>query len=218
MERLKPDEIQAAKRIYNRVNGLANNYYGKKTADAVKHFVSANRWIMFPVSNVESLREGASHPVPNVFISFDGYVKDNEQGQANGWIGLTYNNAEAMLWLHESLRPKNAADFIRILNALPNEWYLEVQQKIKTNYQDNTPIFHTVQALPVRSLNVQEIKAAIKDSDAKLPKRGDDFQSEPVLNAITMVSISKETTIALFDDDAKIAFDLFFRVLNRNVE
>ncbi len=217
MQRLSQDELQAAKRIYNRVNDLTNNYYGKKIAASVKDFVSSNRWIMFPVNNVTSLREGASHPVPNVFISFEDIIVDNQCGQVNGWVGLTYNNSESMLWLHESLRPKKAEHFLKILSGLTSDWIVEISQKIKTNFQDNTPKYHqAVKPINASSATAEAIKTAIKNSDVQLPKRGDDYDSEPVLNAITMVSVLKETTVQTFDSDIKNVFELFFKVLGYN--
>ena len=217
MQRLTQNELQAAKRIYNRVNDLTNNYYGKKTADIVKDFVSSNRWIMFPVNNVTSLREGASHPVPNVFISFEDIIVDDQNGKVNGWIGLTYNNSESMLWLHDILCPQKAEHFLKILNGLTSDWIVEISQKIKTNFQDNTPKYHqAVQPINATTATVAAIKTSIKNSDTQLPKRGDDYDSEPVLNAITMVSVLKETNVHTFDSDVKNVFELFFKVLGYN--
>ena len=215
MKRLTQNELTAAHRIYNRVNDLIQNYYGKRSLDTVHKFVSENRWVMFPEYHLESLREAVTYPVPNVYISFpDGEIKCDKDGKVEGWIGLTFNNSESMLWLAQILKIKNAPFFISILNGMGRPWLVEIQQKIKTNYKDNTPLYDTMQEYDPAVVTAKDIKEAVTMSNVCLPKPQQLYHDEPVLWAVTVFSMSKRIHQESFDQDVKSAFDLFFRILS----
>jgi len=215
MKRLTKEELTAAHLIYNRVSHLTQNYYGNRTQDVVHKFVSENRWVMFPEYHFGSLREAVTYPVPNVYISFpNGVVTSDLVGRVDGWIGLTFNNAESMLWLNEILRVRNADFFISVLKGMDLPWLVEVQQKIKTNYKDNTPRYETIHKCDAPYVSAEFIKEAVMQSNEKLPKVGEYYQDEPVLWAVTVFSVSKKITTVDFDPSVERAFELFFRILS----
>lgn len=214
MKKLSTKEVKATQRIFNRVDRLSGGYYGRKVESEAAKFVSLNRWIMFPVHNVSSLREGTKFPAPNIFVFFDGdVVSDDEDGRVGGYIGVTYNNVEAMAWLLKILRPANSSPFISVVNSLGPEWYFRVQQKIKTVFKDNTPRYRDMWAVKSDSLTVSDIKKAIADSNSRIIQPNDFYEDEPVLWCVTVVSIDKGTRPEVFDGDARTAFDLFNVVL-----
>jgi len=215
MKRLSSQELSAAHRIFRRVDNISGGYYGYRTEAQVKKYVSQNRWIMFPVYNVPSLREGATFPAPNVYISFNrDEIKDNGDGQVNGWVGVTYNNVEAMLWLREILRVRNAPYFINTLNALSQGWHVYSGHKIKTNYKDNTPVYNNIETIDARTVDITGIKSALKKSDGTTLQQGMTYLGEPVIWCVSVLNASIETNESKFDKDVKEAFDLFIRVLS----
>jgi hypothetical protein len=215
MKRLTQEEISATHRIFNHVESLIGPYYGRKTVDEAKEYVSANRWIMFPAFNITSLREGTTYPIPNVFVSFENEVRDNRTGQVDGWIGVTCNNSDAMLWLKDTLRKKSPY-LMNILNNIGDEWSVEIQQKIKTDYYESTPYYETIQEFKPSIVTPDDINAGIDMSNKHLPQQGDSYkQSHSVLSAITVFTVLKTTTIRTFDDDVKKAFDLFFKMIGK---
>ena len=215
MKRLTESEVEATHRIFNHVDNISEAYYGKKTQNQAKKFVSQNRWIMFPVHNVTSLREGTMFPAPNVYVSFDGEeVADDGDGRVNGWVGVTYNNTESMTWLGEVLKYKNASLFTESIQSLGPNWIAFVEQKIKTNYQDNTPIYKTIKKFDAESVTALDIQNAIKLSNGHLLRPGDDYEGEPVLWCVTVFSVCRHVSEATFDQEVKVAFDFFVNALN----
>lgn len=215
MQKLTKDEINATHRIFNHVNELNNGYYGHKTVNEAKKFVSQNRWIMFPVYNVPSLREGATFPAPNVYIAFyDDDISAHSNGRTDGWIGLTYGNTESMLWLGDILRKKNISYFINNINILGSGWIVSIDQKIKTNFQDNTPVYRNISQFDTHIVIADDIKKAISASNADLIKQGEFYNNEIVLWCVTIFSVIKETKVMEFDNDIKSIFDLFIKVLS----
>jgi len=230
MKRLTKSEIASAKRIVNRTIAIANNvsnskmygsgvrpnYYGRdKTTAEVKDFVSTNRWIMFPVHNVTSLREGASNPTPNVYISFKDEITDDGNGAPTGWIGLTYNNQMAMEWLKEVLSPKYSPAFMAILNGLKDPWCVEVAEKIKVCHYKHIPEYEPVRAYDPRTITVQDIKDGLQYSNDRLLRPGQYYKDAyEVEGAITIFGVHRHTDPSDFDTRAEEAFDLFFRALS----
>jgi len=214
MKRLTKQEIVVTNRIFNHTDDISDGYYGQKTIAATKGFVSQNYWIMFPVFNVNSLREGATFPTPNVYISFaDDEIKDDNEGRVDGRVGVTYGNVDSMKWLGEVLRVKNAPYFIKTLNAMEG-WSVNVYQKIKTNFRDNTPIYKVMESFDAKDVTAMEIKTAIKNSNDNLLKVGDTYDGELILWCVTVFSVEVQTSADDFDEKMKKAFDLFIRVLS----
>ncbi len=60
-------------------------------------------------------------------------------------------------------------------------------------------------------------KKSIVASNSLLSKKGDAYNSEPVLGVIKMSTVSKRISIASFVVDVKSAFTLFFKVTNQNI-
>lgn len=218
MTRLTQDELKAAQRIFNNVNTLCGNYFGRKTIGEIQKFVSLNRWIMFPVFNVGSLREGASYPAPNIYVAFDGDIVDDGKGHAESEIGVTYNNTESMLWLDRVLKVNNAPFFISTLNGLGPDWGVNISQKIKTTFKDNTPEYRTIETFDASTVTIDDIKKGISKSNSMLLQSGDDYpfpdgHLEPVIWCVTIFNVSINSGVNTFDRYSKEAFDLFMRIL-----
>jgi len=212
MKRLSSDELITALRIFNRVVSIVAkkhaNYHRKKTLGEIKDFVSTNRWIMFPDAAIPSLRDGVNMPVPNVYVSFDDVIEDNKAGQVNGGIGMTFGNGGAMQWLWQLFKRKsNTAKFMTILNSLDDEWEVNIEHKIHTDYHAAVPDYETLFSFTATTVTAQEIQDTILAADNHLPHGN-------VVNAITIVTVRKATTIGSFDADVLQVFDLFFRVLS----
>jgi len=218
MKLLTPDELIVALRIFNRVVGIVEkqnqNYHKKKILGEIKDFVSRNRWIMFPVGNILSLREGVDSPTPNIYMSFHNDIQDDGMGRVNGWIGLTFGNNGAMQWLEQLLSKKNVYNFMAILNSLNKDWSVEITQKIKTNYFEATPNYEPYITFKAADVTAGEIKSNIIKSNKTLPLIGVDHKTGPVIAASTIVTAWKETTELKCDDDVENAFKLFFKVLS----
>ena len=220
MRRLTQAELEAAHRIFNHVDTISGGYYGRKTQAQVRRFVSLNRWIMFPPFNVNSLREGTTFPAPNVYVSFHGEdveeIRDDGNGRiVEGYVGVTYNNVDSMLWLDRVLKVNNAAYFIKTLNSMGVGWDVNIEQKIKTNHQDNTPVYRPMDSFCASTVTVDQIKDAIDNSrQNELNPDIDDYDGEPVLWCVTVFGVSISTSPAGFDMCVKEAFDLFIKVLS----
>ncbi len=223
MTRITEDELVAALRIFNRTVDIIaqthQGYHGRKNLGIIKNFLSSNRWIMFPIANVHSLREAVQLPVPNVFISFhDGEFMDNGDGRAQACIGLSFNNEYAMDWLYELLERRNVARFMGMLNSMDKSWRTEITQKIKLNHKDSAPIYQQQTEFPVETVSPKDIADALEESDNNLPRYHDEYDengiSGTILNAISIVAVYKYTDVSNFDRDVQQIFDLFFRVLS----
>jgi len=223
MRRISPLEVQATHRIFNHVESVIGPYYGKKTCDQAKGYVSQNRWIMFPEYHIDSLREGALLPIPNVYVSFEPpEVKDDRTGKVEGWIGLTYHNVDSMIWLAEILRRKKKSTlFISMLQALGSsgwfgDWTVYVVNKTLTDCPDNTPKYRTFKEFRPSKVTADLIQKAVAASDQQLLRRGDPYpvDGNPVIWDVTVFQVSKWTTPSEFDDDVKLSFDLFFKALS----
>ena len=223
MRRISPAEVQATHRIFNHVESVigpyyVGPYYGKKTRDQARGYVSQNRWIMFPEYHIDSLREGALLPIPNVYVSFDPpEIKDDRTGKVEGWIGLTYHNVDSMIWLAEILkRQKRSALFISMLQALGNDWAVYIVNKTLTDCPDNTPKYGTFKEFRPSTVTADKIQKAVVASDRQLLRRGDPYpvDGNPVIWDVTVFQVSKWTTPSEFDDDVRVSFDLFFKALS----
>jgi len=218
MTRLTQDELKATQRIFNHVNDLCGNYFGRKTFGEIRLFVSLNRWIMFPVFNVGSLKEGASYPAPNIYVAFRNGIVDDGNGRADSWVGVTYNNKESMLWLDTVLKVNNAPFFINTINALDSDWKISIDQKTKTTFKDNTPEYRTIDSFEAKSVTVDDIKTGITKSNSMLFQPGDDYpfpdgHFEEVIGCVSTFNVSIWSTADTFDRYSKEAFDLFMRIL-----
>jgi hypothetical protein len=216
MQRLNQAELSATHRIFNLVELLIGPYYGHQTLDITKEYVSGNKWIMFPEKSVQSLREGANFPTPNIFISFDEGkdIQDDSTGKVNGNIGLTYHNVEAMIWLDSTLKRKSkGTTLVNLINNLGPDWVLEIQHKIKTNSPDSVPRYSTYDTLNTSTVTREQIRQCIADSNQSLLRAGDTYSGNPVLWNVTVFVLYKQITEATFNIDVKKAFDLFFKAL-----
>ena len=214
MKKLTREEKSSTYRIFNHVNDISENYYGRKTMDETNSFVSLNRWIMFPAYNVASLRDGAGFPAPNLYISCDDVIVADDYGRVNGWIGITYGNTQAMIWLHQLLKDKNVTNFIQLINNLGDKRAVSIEQKIKTGFYDNTPIYKSIEKFNASIVTDIDIKNSIKNSNAKLIRPGEMYDDESVIWCVTVFNIYKETFVSDFDNDVKIGFDFFNKILN----
>lgn len=215
MSRLSRDEYESAHRIFNYVEGLIGPYYGKKTLDQAMGFVSENRWIMFPVPGINSLREGTTLPMPNVFVSFNDIIQDNGKGLCNAYTGVTYHNVEAMAAFHSLLiRKRKSTSLLQILSGLDNTWDVEVQHKTKTDCPNSVPRYNTFRSFKP-TVSSEKLRKAITDSNKALLQKGDSYPDtgNPVLWSVTIFSVIKSVTVKTFDADIIQAFKLFTQLL-----
>jgi hypothetical protein len=218
MYRITNEEYNATYRIFNHVEQIIGPYYGKKTWDETAEFVSENRWVMFPVKSVTSLRDGTEYPLPNVFVSVEDEIRDDGNGRVEGFLGFTYHNVDAMQALHSILDPRRRSkhkQFIDIISRL--DFPLEVQWKTKTDCPDSTPHYDTFKDFePLTVSTVNQISQAIADSDNQLLHRGDSYYKtgNPVIWSVSIFTAIKETNPTTFDHDIKRAFEAFFQLLN----
>lgn len=217
MSRLSADELKATHRIFNHVDQVVN-YYGHKTLDETAQYVSENKWIMFPASNITSLREGTTYPLPNVFVSPDDEeISDDGDGRITGWIGFTYHNVEAMEALRAILRrPMSRGKvLLRELEILSDDWSVQSVHKIKTDSEKSTPKYSSVRSIAPSAVTIDAIGRAIDESDRTLPRKGDLYANQnPILWAVTTFSVERWTTPTIFDKDIRKAFDMFLRLVS----
>ena len=216
MRKLSSQELAATHRIYNHVDSVVN-YYGRKTLDETALFVSENRWIMFPVLGIDSLREGATSPVPNVFVCMDGDdIDDDGQGKSTGGIGLTYHNVAAMAQLGSIFkRPRTRGSVLMAaIHGLSDDWQVRVEHKISSDAPGSVPHYDLFRSQKPSKTTLDSLKKALEDSDKALPRKDDicKFSGNPILWAVTILVISKETDPTTFDVDAKEIFDIFLRL------
>lgn len=216
MRRLSQSELEATHRIFNHVDSVVN-YYGPKTLDETAEFVSENRWIMFPVLGIDSLREGANMPVPNVFLSMDGSdIADDGNGRSTGSVGLTYHNVTAMAHLHDIFRHKRTKGSVlmRCIQNLSDEWAVEAVHKIKSDSVESVPRYKVFRSGEPSVVTLNSIQQAIADSDQNLPRKGDicEISGNPIIWAVTILIIEKPISPETFDQDLKEIFDIFLRL------
>jgi hypothetical protein len=218
MHRISNDEYAAAHRIYSHAESLVH-YYGPKTRHQVEGYVSENRWVMFPESHIESLRAGATLPIPNVFLSFADEIVDNGSGKVDGWMGLTYHNVEAMQGLMGGImkRAQKRDRFINLLKNMGDDWMIEIQNKTMTDCPFTTPKYRTAPERRIKpsAVDAAFIQKAVADSDHHLLRRGDPYPDtgNPVIWDVSIFVALKPTTAATFDEDFKTVFGLFQNVL-----
>jgi hypothetical protein len=215
MKRISQEEYSATHRIFNHVERLVGPYYGRKSIDQAMEYVSANRWIMFPVNGITSLRDGTVYPMPNVFIYRDDELLDNGQGKMDGCIGVTYHNVEAMIAFRDMLKRKST-QLLNILSGFSDDWSVEIQHKTKTDCVDSVPNYNTFRAFKPSGLTADIIRNAIDDSDSSLPEKGTPYcrTGNPILWSVTIFVVVKPVTVETFDADVKKIFDVFFRLLD----
>jgi hypothetical protein len=209
-------ELAATHRIFNHVDSLVN-YYGHKTLDEAALFVSENRWIMFPVRGINSLREGATSPVPNVFVSMDGEdISDDGTGRVTGYVGMTYHNVEAMahLWDIFKHRKTKGTVLMNTIHRLSDEWQVKAIHKINSDAPGSLPHYDIFRAQNPSVTTLDSIKSSLADSDIGLPQKGDicKISGNPILWAVTIFDIEKETDPSIFDRDVKEIFDIFLQL------
>lgn len=210
MKRLSKAEIDATCRIFQRVNALSEDYYGKKIRSEIEGYVSRNRWIMFPAASIGSLREGVSLPVPNVFVSFEDEIRDNGHGKADCYTGTNYGSANAMTWLHSILRrSRQSTVFTESINAMGKDWEAYVAQKIHTGFWGSTPVYRTTWSKAADNVTLQDIQSAIDGSDQNLLKVGEFYEGEEVTDCVSIFGVSAYTNTDNFDKDIKDTFGLF---------
>ena len=216
MRKLSTTEQNATHRIFNHVDSIVN-YYGHKTLDQAIGYVSENRWIMFPVRGINSLREGAELPLLNVYVSMNGEdIIDDGNGRPTGYAGLTFHNAGSMDQLKGILkRPKTkGSKLIQVIHSLDDTWELGSVHKIKSEVHNSTPHYDPQPFFIPSVATIDAIKNSIIISDLNLPALGDIYYKtgNPVQSRITIFSIEKETDPDTFDDDIKEIFDVFMKV------
>lgn len=215
MKRLAQSELDATYRIFSHVNQLVGGYYGHKTRQKIEKFASRNRWIMFPVYNADSLREGTGLPVPNIYVSFDDEIQDDGSGRADSWIGVSYGNSNAMLWLRDILRrKKRASSFIGLVNSMGSDWEVNTIHKIHTNYWGSTPIYKKVNGVLADVATITGIQQGISDGDKCRMKPGTLLDGDQVTSCVTTLSIEGEATPESFDQDIKNLFAFFTAILS----
>lgn len=216
MHQITTDEEVSAHRIFNYVDSLIGGYYGQQTQAQVREFVSLNRWIMFPVKGITSLREGAEMPVPNCFIWFpDEEIRDNEAGIPKmGHMGLTYHNSGAMAAFHHHLQHKSKG-LKAVLDDFGSKWSIEIQHKTKTDCKDSSPHYKTYRAFKSgRSMDTMDLSTAFFHSDKSLLEKGDIYPETgtPVIWSVSIFVVTKPVSILTFDQDVKKVFKAFHRL------
>jgi hypothetical protein len=218
MHRINASETAAAHRIFNRVEEAVGPYYGTKTVHQARDFVSENRWIMFPKYGINSLREGATMPMPNMFVSVaeDKEITDDGAGALNGSLGVTYHNVEAMLSFRQILKRKShSALLLNVLKGLNNDWSIEIQLKTQTDCPDSTPHYETYWADQPPAVTIANLAQALNDADHNLRIKGDTYPKTgtEVLWEVPIFVVWKNTVTATFVDDTKKAFDLMLKMM-----
>jgi hypothetical protein len=217
MTRISQEEYEAVHRIFNYVEGLVGPYYGSKTIDETMELVSNNRWIMFPVKNVTSLREGVEYPTPNVFLAADAEeINDNGTGKISGNIGVTYHNVMSMAVLREKLKWKASKEsLLQIVKGIPEDWNVEIVHKTKTDTNESTPQYDIFKSFKPSEVTMELLRSTIYDSDTHLLVKDDIYPKTgtPVLWSVTVLVVSKPVTLESFDIDAKQVFKVFFDLL-----
>jgi len=218
MKRLTKAEKEAACRIFREVNRITGDYYGRKTDKEIEGYCSLNRWIMFPNKDIESLAIGRSMPQPNVYISFDDEIRDDGAGHAQGWIGMTFNNGDAMWGLRGDIfrhTPK-AVSFIQWLNGLGSDWYVELSQKLKVYSYKSVPRYNEFDTLDDTSIITQaDIEDMIDRSDLEIKQAGDSDDDGVLVNgSVSTVNIARELTLRNSTVAIKEATDLLINTLS----
>jgi hypothetical protein len=216
MRAISQEEYEAAHRIFNHVEEVVGPYYGHKTLDEVMGFISQNRWIMFPVNSVTSLREGTMFPMPNVFIASDtDEIHDDGTGRTNGFMGVTYHNVEAMLIFRDMLRRRRNNLLVSVFTSFPEDWAVEIQHKTKADHDKAVPIYDVYESYAPSEITAELLSQTLEDSDLHLLQYGDIYPKtgNPVIWSISISVVSKDTSIALFDDDIQLVFQRFFQLL-----
>jgi hypothetical protein len=216
MKRISQEEYDVTYRVFNYVEGLVGPYYGRRTFDQTMEFISANRWIMFPVNGIDSLREGTVYPMPNVYISQEEeHIADNGAGKLDGYSGVTYHNVEAMIAFRDLLK-RRSKPLISIISNFTDDWSVEIVRKTKTDCKDSVPRYETFRAFKPSTVTPDDLRQALVDSDRTLLQRGDPYpgSGNPVLWSVSVFSVWKTITLDSFDADVKKVFDVFFRLLS----
>jgi hypothetical protein len=218
MRSISQSEGSAAHRIFNHVDEL-RPYHGHKTLDQALEYVSLNRWIMFPVKGINSLREGTDCPMPNVFVAFDDEViQDDGTGKVTeGFMGVTFHNVSSMVNFDEILKRKSKSQkFMEILRSFHDDWSIEIQRKTSTNCPGSTPQYDVFEPVFKPSqVTVPQLINARRSSDQTLLQFGDTYPitGNPVMWSVTIFTITKETNQGVFDADIMQCFDAFFKLL-----
>lgn len=219
MRHFTNEEKKAIHRIFNHVDNLCSNYHGQKSPEEALKFASLNRWVMYPHKTVLSLRDGAQAPFPNIYIGFYEYegeditILDNGHGQVEGYIGVSYGNTDSFTKFQE-LKRKKPADFMKLVNGMNAGWRAAINQKIKTDFPDNTPVYREIKSFESSKVTIKDIDRAISKSNNDLLQRGEIYNDEEVLWCVTIFGLSRETSYVKFDNDIKEAFALFQKLLN----
>lgn len=211
MHRINDSEAAAAHRIFNRVEQLVGPYHGFKTKAQTRGYVSENRWIMYPMKGVESLREGTTLPLPNMFLSYgeDREISDNGRGESRCCVGVTYHNVQAMEILRHILRRQPLGGrLVQVLRGLGNEWTAEIQRKTQTDCPGSTPHYETYKAYDASKVTAADIAQALKDSDRTLRRNGDIYPrtGTEILWEVSVFTVWKDTDTATYAQDVRKSF------------
>jgi hypothetical protein len=175
---------------------------------------------LFPKNGIDTLREGALYPLPNVFVSVEDIIRDDDSGRVDGWLGFTYHNVEAMQAFYDILKRKTQRAVLHdIIMELNDAWSIEIQRKTKTDCPGNTPKYATFKAFKPSELvdeNMELIKETIKDSNRTLLQYGDEYPEtgNPVLWSVTIFTVIKKTNPSVFDGHMKDTFNAFLKLLD----
>lgn len=222
MKQFTESELKAINRIYNHTDNLTNGFFGSqkrhpglKTQAETTEYASRNRWIMFAAPGIDSLREGAGAPFPNIYISCDEEFQDNGNGQTDGWVGFSFGNQSSMFGLRYMLKRKNrAASFVSFLNNLGPAWTFEVYQKYHVGTFKSTPRYLEIQGVDAGKVTLDDILDGIEVSDNSLIQRGQIVDDEEVIDCVTTIGVGSELTVSNFDQRIKEIFSIFPPILN----
>ena len=218
MKRLTQEEISASHRVYNHVEGMVH-YYGPKTVDDVIPLTSLNRWIVFPVKNIDSVQEARSHPAPNVYVHFyDGEISDDGAGRpVASWLGVTCHNDGAMTWLGDFLDPRRRrrnSFLLSLLQGLSDGFSVNVTHKV-SDCPNGTPKYDVMFSECPSNVTIEWIRDSIRESDRQLPPVGSVYRTgNIVLGRITVFGIEVQADAGTFDDCIREAFDFFFKLIS----
>jgi hypothetical protein len=100
------------------------------------------------------------------------------------------------------------------IHSLKDSWDIEAVHKISSDAPGSLPHYDVFRTQKPSMTTLDTIKQSLKDADRALPQKGDicKISGNPILWAVSIFSIEKETDPTTFDVDVKEIFDIFLRL------
>lgn len=136
------------------------------TKEDIINKVSNNDWLMLPISEKETRREGINRKAPNIYFGLWEEEKIH--------IGLTANNIPTVDRLENILKAVHHEEKERLLSEmkkLGDDFETRLQKKIKENYFAESPSYETLDKIKTNEIDedfIEKIFRTIKE----VKKRG----------------------------------------------